>query len=81
MRPGEKIHEVLIPADEARNVLEFDDHFVIQPIQAFWGNKIGILGGVSCSEGFVYASNCNCESLSEDELKVMLKDFLPDSSG
>ena len=80
LRPGEKIHEVLIPADESRNVLEFDNHYVIQPIQSFWGNKIGILGGVSCSEGFVYASNCNSETLSEDELKVLLKDFLPPSS-
>ena len=80
LRPGEKMHEVLIPADEARNVLEFDDHFVIQPIQSFWGNKIGILGGVTCSEGFLFASNVNCHSLSEAELKVLLKDFLPQSS-
>ena len=40
LRPGEKIHEILIPSDEARNVLEFDDHFVIQPVQAFWGNRL-----------------------------------------
>ena len=80
LRPGEKMHEVLIPADEARNVLEFEDHFVIQPIQSFWGNKIGILGGVTCSEGFHFASNVNCHSLNEAELKVLLKDFLPQSS-
>ena len=80
LRPGEKVHEVLIPADESRNVLEFDNHYVIQPIQSFWGNKIGILGGVSASEGFVYASNCNCETLSEEQLKDMLEDFLPPSS-
>lgn len=77
LRPGEKMHEILIPEDEARNVLEFENHFVIQPIQSFWGNKIGILGGVSCSEGFLYASNCNCRNLSDDELEVLLKDFLP----
>ena len=52
MRPGEKMHEILIPEDEARNVLEFDKHFVVQPIQSFWGNKIGILGGRSCPENF-----------------------------
>jgi UDP-N-acetylglucosamine 4,6-dehydratase len=80
LRPGEKVHEVLIPADESRNVLEFDNHYVIQPIQSFWGNKIGILGGVSASDGFVYASNRNCETLSEEELKVLLEDFLPSSS-
>lgn len=77
MRPGEKMHEILIPEDEARNVLEFDNHFVIQPIQAFWGNRIGILGGVSCPENFRFASNVNCETLSEDQLKELLVDFLP----
>lgn len=77
LRPGEKMHEILIPSDEARNVLEFDDHFVIQPVQAFWGNKIGILGGVCCSEGFHYASNQNCEFLSIEELTDLLADYLP----
>jgi len=77
LRPGEKMHEILIPSDEARNILEFDDHFVIQPVQAFWGNKIGILGGVSCSEGFHYASNQNCEFLSIEELTDLLADYLP----
>ena len=77
LRPGEKIHEVLIPEDESRNVLEFDNHFVIQPIQSFWGNKIGVLGGVPCSDGFKYASNCNCDNLNIEELRVLLSDFLP----
>jgi UDP-N-acetylglucosamine 4,6-dehydratase len=77
LRPGEKMHETLIPADESRNVLEFDDHYVIQPIQAFWGNKIGIHGGVSCSEGFHYASNANCERLSFNQLEKLLRGFLP----
>lgn len=77
LRPGEKIHEILIPSDEARNVLEFENHFVIQPVQAFWGNKIGILGGVSCSPDFHYASNVNCKTLSLDELSDLLKGYLP----
>lgn len=76
LRPGEKMHEVLIPEDEARNVLEFKTHYIIQPIQAFWGNKIGILDGKPCSEDFRYASNCNCENLSTDELEVLLEDFV-----
>ncbi len=77
LRPGEKMHEVLIPEDEAHNVLEFEDHFVIQPIQSFWGNKIGILGGVSCSTGFRYASNCNCETYTLEQLTELLSEYLP----
>ena len=76
MRPGEKMHEILIPEDEARNVLEFDKHFVVQPIQSFWGNKIGILGGRSCPENFRYASNVNCDLLKEDQLRDLLADYL-----
>ena len=79
LRPGEKMHETLIPEDEAHNVLEFEDHFVIQPIQPFWGNKIGILGGVSCSAGFRYASNCNCETYTNEQLTELLTEFLPAS--
>ena len=77
IRPGEKMHEILIPEDEARNVLEFDDHFVVQPIQSFWGNKIGILGGRSCPENFRYASNVNCESLNHEQLSDLLSEYLP----
>ena len=77
MRPGEKMHEILIPEDESRNVLEFDDYFVVQPIQSFWGNKIGILGGRSCPENFRYASNVNCDFLNEDQLRDLLADYLP----
>jgi len=77
LRPGEKMHEILIPIDEARNVLEFKNHFVIQPIQAFWGNKIGILNGSPCPENFHYSSNSNCENLSTSQLEHLLQDFLP----
>ena len=41
LRPGEKMHETLIPEDESRNVLEFEDYFVIQPIQSFWVIRLG----------------------------------------
>ena len=76
LRPGEKMHETLIPEDESRNVLEFKDHFVIQPIKSFWGNKIGIKGGKKCEQGFVYASNNNSEHCTESALKGLLKDFI-----
>ena len=80
LRPGEKMHEILIPEDEARNVMEFENHFVIQPIQTFWGNKIGIKGGSKCPDNFTYASNINSVRFSDEELKLLLKDFIPSQS-
>ena len=77
LRAGEKMHEILIPSDEARNVLEFDNYYVIKPVKAFWGNKIGILGGLPCSDNFHFASNSNCEQLGLEQLKTLLSDYLP----
>ena len=37
IRPGEKVHEVLVSSDESRLTLEFDDKFVIQPAHSWWG--------------------------------------------
>lgn len=79
LRPGEKMHETLIPVDESRNVLEFRDYYVIQPVKAFWGNKIGIQGGTSCSPDFHYSSDVNSERLSLAQLKVLLKEFVHSS--
>ena len=39
IRPGEKLHECMIPEDEARQTLEFDDHFVIQPTFRSWSDQ------------------------------------------
>ncbi len=36
IRPGEKLHEVLISEDEARTTVELDDMFVVQPAEALW---------------------------------------------
>ncbi|MBL8508424.1 MAG: UDP-N-acetylglucosamine 4,6-dehydratase (inverting), partial [Chitinimonas sp.] len=35
IRPGEKLHELMVPLDDARMTLEFEDHFVIQPSARF----------------------------------------------
>ncbi|MGH9540137.1 MAG: UDP-N-acetylglucosamine 4,6-dehydratase (inverting), partial [Terriglobales bacterium] len=39
IRPGEKLHEVLISEDEARNTLEMDDMYVIQPAHSWWDTQ------------------------------------------
>ena len=70
VRPGEKLHEMMISKDDARRTLEFDDHFVIQPVQDWWDEeKVPTAkGGKLCSEGFEYVSDVNDWWLSVQEL-------------
>ena len=73
IRPGEKLHEVLVPEDDARRTLEFDTYYVIQPELGFWSiDKSGYSAGRRCQEGFRYASDTNPEILSVESLKQML---------
>ncbi len=68
IRPGEKIHEVMIGEDDARNTKELDDCYVIQPAFNWW-NEDNHAEGKSLPEGFRYSSDINDKWLKEDELK------------
>lgn len=76
IRPGEKVHEVMCPADDSHRTLEFADHFVIQPSIVFFNrdqkydvNRLGETG-VPVKRGFEYNSGTNPHFLSIDEIKV-----------
>lgn len=75
IRPGEKLHEVMIPEDEARNTLEFDKYFVIQPTFNWWDASylINKLGGATVPNDFRYSSDNNTVWLSHQELNDMIK--------
>ena len=75
IRPGEKLHEVMIPRDEARNTLEFDDYYVIQPDFRFFARRFKNEGGKSVIEDFEYNSGTNTWWLTVDELREMIKDL------
>jgi FlaA1/EpsC-like NDP-sugar epimerase len=70
IRPGEKIHEVLLTEQEARHALELDDYFVIEPEFDFWSGQ-NHESGESLPDGFRYSSDENDEWLTKDELKNM----------
>jgi UDP-N-acetylglucosamine 4,6-dehydratase len=70
IRPGEKLHEVLISEDEARNTVELDDMFVIKPTHPFWKDQAGS-GGRTLPEGFRYGSDNNAQWLKGKELQRM----------
>ena len=74
IRPGEKVHEILLTEEEARHTMEFDDYFVIEPEFPFW-EKATMEKGKQLSEGFRYTSDNNQWWLSEDELHKIIQEL------
>jgi UDP-N-acetylglucosamine 4,6-dehydratase len=72
IRPGEKIHEVMIPIDDARRTVEFDRYYIMQPNFAFW-EKRNNHGGKPVDENFEYNSGTNPWILAVEDMKVILK--------
>lgn len=73
IRPGEKLHEVLISEDEARTTLELDDMYVIQPAQGPWFVRSWEKKGKPLPDGFRYVSNENGQRLSLDEIRAIIE--------
>ena len=74
IRPGEKVHEILLTEDEAEHSKEFSDSFVIEPEHSFW-NADNLKGGKPLPEGFRYSSNNNDKWLFKDELIKIVKEL------
>lgn len=71
IRPGEKLHEVLLTEDEARHSKDMGDYFIIEPELRFWQKNNGH-EGKSLPEGFRYSSESNSTWLDADELMSMV---------
>ena len=76
IRSGEKLHEIMCPADDSHLTLEFDDHYVIKPTITFTKrysyeeNRLGEIG-IPVQQGFEYNSGNNTQWLTDDELLKM----------
>lgn len=75
IRPGEKLHEVLIHEDEARSTVELDDMFVVQPSTELWFGHDWQVKGHQLPDGFRYASNSNPDWLTKDQIQEMVAPF------
>ena len=76
IRPGEKLHEEMIAADDARRTLQLGDRLVIAPYVAGWGWSAPD-EGEWMPEGYAYRSDTNPDWLSAEEIRSMLES-LPD---
>src|SRR5215468_5138081 len=70
IRPGEKLHEVLVSDDEARNTVETDEMFVIQPSHPWWKTENWV-NGTRLPDGFRYSSDTNERWLTRNELEEL----------
>lgn len=72
IRPGEKLHEVLISEDEARGTIELPDMYVVQPADSPWFSKEWEGRGSTLQDGFRYASNTNPAWLTVDQIAQII---------
>ncbi|UCB58122.1 MAG: UDP-N-acetylglucosamine 4,6-dehydratase (inverting) [Thermoplasmatales archaeon] len=75
IRPGEKIHEILLTEDEARHSKEFHDFFVIEPEHPFWTEDKHIKGGKKLPNNFRYTSGNNTEWVNKKQLMNFIKEL------
>lgn len=78
IRPGEKIHELLVSRDDARNTLEYDDKYIIVPAQLFLSHLDAYEGARRCPEDFEYHSGANQRHLDVPTLMNMIKEVESD---
>lgn len=74
IRPGEKLHEMLVSSEESRNTLEFDDMYIVQPVHPWW-EEPRHEGAKPMAEGRSFSSDNNHWWLTDDELKQMVEEI------
>src|SRR5512143_258498 len=74
IRPGEKIHEVLISEDEARNTVERQDMFIVKPPETLWERSLQYEGD-PLPGGFRYSSDTNKDWLDVEGIRRLIAPF------
>lgn len=75
IRPGEKLHEVLINEDEARSTVEMEDMYVVQPSGSLWFGHEWQQKGQPLESGFRYSSDKNLQWLIVEQIKELIAPF------
>ena len=73
IRPGEKLHEMMVTEDNARNTIELKDRYIIEPAFTWWTRDPYLeFAGEPVAEGFRYSSDTNSEWLTAEQLQEMI---------
>ena len=75
IRPGEKLHEMLISREDARQTMDMGGHFIVIPAFDWWGGMADFSGGKRVSEDFEYRSDKNTKWLTLKEMRTCLKEL------
>ena len=86
VRPGEKVHEILLSEDESRNASQYKECFIVRPnnhssspsFNELISSEIG--NGIACPEGFRYTSDNNTQWLKVDDLRKLVEKTTDDYS-
>ena len=73
IREGEKLHEVMVPAEYSARTYEYEKNYIIYPNYNRWSSDKVIPGGKLVEPGFIYSSGNNCEWLSIEDIQRLLK--------
>lgn len=71
IRPGEKLHEEMIGADDSRRTRDMGRYYVVQPEFPWWNDAV-TADGSAVADGFAYRSDINDEKLGDDEVRDLL---------
>jgi UDP-N-acetylglucosamine 4,6-dehydratase len=72
VRAGEKLHEVMVPRDDARNTVEFDDHYVIKPQFRYFERRFCDNECKSVPDDFEYNAGTNPWRLTVEDIRTLL---------
>jgi UDP-N-acetylglucosamine 4,6-dehydratase len=76
IRPGEKLHEMMVEPESGHNTIDCGSHYVIQPVLPFWNPSLNGYGSMrACPAGFSYTSGANDRWVETDDMKRMILDL------
>ncbi len=74
IRPGEKLHEIMVTTEDSMTTYEYDKHFIVYPQMVFSDRQTVLPGGKKVEDGFSYSSGNNTEWLTVEDIQKLLKD-------